>query len=72
MGKKILIIGSINKDLVITSPRFPKEGETILGSNFYTGNGGKGANQACAIGKLGGDVSILGAVGDDIFGKDLK
>ena len=71
MSKKILIIGSINKDLVVTAPRFPKEGETILGSNFYTGNGGKGANQACAIGKLGGDVSILGAVGDDSFGKDL-
>ncbi|PTY39710.1 ribokinase [Brachyspira hampsonii] len=71
MNKKILIIGSINKDLVITSPRFPKEGETILGSNFYTGNGGKGANQACAIAKLGGCVSILGAVGDDSFGKDL-
>ena len=71
MSKKILIIGSINKDLVVTAPRFPKEGETILGSNFYTGNGGKGANQACAIGKLGGDVSMLGAVGDDSFGKDL-
>lgn len=71
MSKKILIIGSINKDLVVTAPRFPKEGETILGSNFYTGNGGKGANQACAIGKLSGDVSILGAVGDDSFGKDL-
>lgn len=71
MSKKILIIGSINKDLVVTAPRFPKEGETILGSNFYTGNGGKGANQACAIGKLGGNVSILGAVGDDSFGKDL-
>ncbi|EKV57181.1 ribokinase [Brachyspira hampsonii 30446] len=71
MSKKILIIGSINKDLVITSPRFPKEGETILGSSFYTGNGGKGANQACAIAKLGGCVSILGAVGDDSFGKDL-
>ncbi|MEI0491009.1 ribokinase [Brachyspira intermedia] len=71
MSKKILIIGSINKDLVVTAPRFPKEGETILGSNFYTGNGGKGANQACAIGKLGGDVSILGALGDDSFGKDL-
>ncbi|MBW5389648.1 ribokinase [Brachyspira hampsonii] len=71
MSKKILIIGSINKDLVITAPRFPKEGETILGSNFYTGNGGKGANQACAIAKLGGCVSILGAVGDDDFGKDL-
>ncbi|WP_297247115.1 ribokinase [uncultured Brachyspira sp.] len=71
MSKKILIIGSINKDLVVTAPRFPKEGETILGSNFYTGNGGKGANQACAIGKLGGDVSMLGAVGDDSLGKDL-
>ena len=71
MNKKILVIGSINKDLVVTAPRFPKEGETILGSNFYIGNGGKGANQACAIGKLGGDVSILGSVGDDSFGKDL-
>ena len=72
MDKKILVIGSINKDLVITTPRFPKEGETILGSNFYTGNGGKGANQACAIGKLGGNVAMLGAVGDDSFGKDLS
>lgn len=71
MSKKILVIGSINKDLVVTSNRFPKEGETILGNNFTTCNGGKGANQACAIGKLGGDVSILGAVGDDSFAKDL-
>lgn len=71
MSKKVLVIGSINKDLVVTAPRFPKEGETILGNSFYTGNGGKGANQACAIGKLGGDVSILGAVGDDSFAKDL-
>lgn len=72
MSKKILVIGSINKDLVTTTPRFPKEGETILGNNFYTTNGGKGANQACAIGKLGGNVSMLGAVGDDNFGKDLS
>ena len=72
MSKKILVIGSINKDLVITTPRFPKEGETILGNNFYTTNGGKGANQACAIGKLGGDVSMLGAVGNDNFAKDLS
>ena len=71
MGKSILVIGSINKDLVVNTPRFPKEGETILGNSFTTSNGGKGANQACAIGKLGGNVSMLGAVGDDSFGKDL-
>ncbi|WP_300366589.1 ribokinase [Brachyspira sp.] len=71
MNKKILVIGSINKDLVVTTPRFPKEGETILGNNFYTSNGGKGANQASSIGKLGGNVGMLGAVGDDNFGKDL-
>ena len=72
MSKKILVIGSINKDLVISTSRFPKEGETILGNNFYTTNGGKGANQACAIGKLGGNVSMLGAIGNDNFGKDLS
>ena len=72
MSKKILVIGSINKDLVITTPRFPKEGETILGNNFSTSNGGKGANQACAIGKLGGNVAMLGAIGNDNFGKDLS
>ena len=72
MSKKILVIGSINKDLVITTHRFAKEGETILGNDFSTSNGGKGANQASAIGKLGGDVSILGAVGNDSFGKDLS
>ena len=70
--KKILVIGSINKDLVINAPRFPKEGETILGKSFYINNGGKGANQSAAIAKLGGDISILGAVGDDNFGKDLS
>lgn len=70
--KKILVIGSINKDLVVSAPRFPKEGETILGNDFYTSNGGKGANQATAIAKLGGDIAILGAIGDDNFGKDLS
>ena len=45
MSKKILVIGSINKDLVVNTFRFPKEGETILGNNFCTTNGGKGANQ---------------------------
>lgn len=72
MSRKILVIGSINKDLVVSAPRFPKEGETILGNDFYTSNGGKGANQATAIAKLGGDIAILGAIGDDNFGKDLS
>lgn len=72
MSKKILVIGSINKDLVVGASRFPKEGETILGNGFYTSNGGKGANQAAAIAKLGGDIAILGAIGDDNFGKDLS
>lgn len=70
--KKILVIGSINKDLVVSAPRFPKEGETILGNDFYMSNGGKGANQATAIAKLGGDIAIFGAIGDDNFGKDLS
>lgn len=72
MSKSILVIGSINKDLVVNTFRFPKEGETILGNNFCTTNGGKGANQACAIGKLGGNVAMLGAIGNDNFGKDLS
>lgn len=70
MKKKCLVIGSINKDLVANTTRFPLEGETILGTSFYTNDGGKGANQAAAISKLGGDVSILGAVGDDSFGDE--
>ena len=72
MSKKVLVIGSINKDLVVNTNRFPKEGETILGNSFSTHNGGKGANQAAAIAKLGACVSMLGAVGDDGFGIEAK
>lgn len=70
MAKKILVVGSINKDLVVNTSRFPLAGETLIGDSFYTNNGGKGANQASAIAKLGGDVSIIGAVGDDEFGRE--
>lgn len=70
MPKKILVIGSINKDLVVNTTRFPLDGETLIGASFYTNNGGKGANQALAISKLGGDVSIIAAVGDDSFGRE--
>lgn len=70
--KKILIIGSLNMDIVLETPRIPKCGETISGKNITQVPGGKGANQAYAIGKLGGKVEMIGAVGDDDFGHRLK
>lgn len=73
---KIVVIGSINTDLVITTDRIPKIGETITGSGFSVNCGGKGANQAIAAAKLGCDVSFVGAVGKDANGdisiKNLK
>lgn len=59
-------------DLVTQTNKIPKVGETILGEHFLTVPGGKGANQAVAAAKLGGDVTILGCVGDDAFGNELK
>ena len=67
---KIFIVGSINTDLVITSPYMPKSGETLTGSNFFTAHGGKGANQAVAAARLGGNVVMCGCVGNDSFGDD--
>lgn len=71
MGQKIIVIGSINMDLVTSSTVFPKPGETVNGTSFLTIPGGKGANQAVAAARLGADVSLLGCVGDDLFGKEL-
>ena len=68
---KIAIVGSINMDLVTQSPRFPRIGETILGDGFKRFMGGKGANQAVAAARLGADVALIGAVGDDGFGYEL-
>ena len=70
--KNIYIFGSINYDLVIKSPYMPKSGETLTGSGFFTNSGGKGANQAVACSKLGGNAIMLGAVGCDDFGKECK
>lgn len=67
--KKIFILGSINTDLVITSPYMPNKGETLMGKDFFTAHGGKGANQAVAAARSGGQVYMCGCVGDDIFGK---
>lgn len=67
--KKILIIGSSNTDMVIKTERFPTPGETIIGGNFFLFPGGKGANQAVAAARLGGNVTFIAKVGKDIFGQ---
>ena len=68
---KIFIIGSLNMDLVIKASYMPVNGETLSGEGFMTNPGGKGANQAAAAGKLGGNVYMVGCVGD-AFGDQLK
>lgn len=67
--KKILIVGSSNTDMVIKTQNFPVPGETILGGKFLMNAGGKGANQAVAAARLGGKVTFVGKIGNDIFGK---
>ena len=69
---KIVVIGSINNDLVIGVDKAPIIGETVRGSGFIQVPGGKGANQAVACARLGADVSFVGAVGDDNFGITMK
>ncbi|MFK3936077.1 ribokinase [Alkalihalobacillus sp. NPDC078783] len=68
---KIVVIGSINMDMVTRADRFPKKGETISGGSFDQLPGGKGANQAVACARLGASVSMIGAVGDDPTGSVL-
>ncbi len=70
--KQIVVVGSINLDLVCSVERIPVPGETLTGLNFQTFHGGKGANQAVAAGRLGHAVTMIGKVGDDQFGPELK
>ena len=65
----ILVIGSSNTDMVIKTPRFPQPGETLLGGTFFMNPGGKGANQAVAAARLGGNVQFICKVGRDLFGQ---
>ncbi len=67
----ILVFGSLNMDLVARTPRLPIQGETIVGRNFKTLPGGKGANQAVAVARLGATARMYGRVGDDSFGRLL-
>ena len=72
MGKKkLLVIGSLNMDLVVDVPRIPEVGETLLGYGYKTVPGGKGANQAYASAKLGAETYMLGSVGTDEYGRLL-
>ena len=68
---KVLVVGSINMDLVVRVPRSPLPGETVLGGDFETFPGGKGANQAVAAARMGGEVTMVGRVGSDNFGDTL-
>lgn len=72
MRKPIVVVGSINLDLVVGADRIPRVGETIIGNRFATFYGGKGANQAVAAAKLGYPVSMVGNVGSDAFGTQLR
>lgn len=68
MAGKIVVVGSSNTDMILRLNRIPKPGETLLGGEFSMAAGGKGANQAVAAARAGGDVAFLARVGDDLFG----
>ncbi len=70
MKGKIVVIGSSNTDMVVQSDHLPKPGETVLGGEFIMNPGGKGANQAVAAARLGGEVTFIARVGEDVFGKE--
>ncbi len=68
----VIVLGSVNTDLVVTVDRLPGAGETVTGGTFARHHGGKGANQAVAAARLGAKVSFVGAVGDDDFGAEAR
>ncbi len=67
---KIVVIGSTNVDMIIKGDRIPKPGETVIGGKFHKAAGGKGANQAVAAARAGGDVTFISCIGDDVFGQE--
>lgn len=70
MSKNIVVVGSSNTDMIIKSEKIPKPGETVIGGKFYKAAGGKGANQAVAAARAGGEVTLISCVGDDVFGSE--
>lgn len=71
MQAKVVVVGSLNMDLVTRANRLPRAGETLAGESFTTVSGGKGANQAVAAARLGAQVAMVGCVGDDAYGEQL-
>ncbi|SDG44376.1 ribokinase [Paraburkholderia phenazinium] len=69
---RVVVVGSINMDMVVATEAFPRLGETLFGTHFATWPGGKGANQAVAAARLGAEVTMIGCVGADAFGEQLK
>ncbi|MGZ4650495.1 MAG: ribokinase [Kineosporiaceae bacterium] len=72
MTPRVVVVGSVNADLVIRLPRLPRPGETVSGGVFSVGQGGKGGNQAVAAARLGARVSLIAAVGDDDYGRAAR
>lgn len=72
MSGRVIVVGSLNMDLVAEAPSLPRAGETVMGSAFHTLPGGKGLNQAVAAARLGAVVSMIGCVGQDAFGARLR
>jgi len=72
MPANVVVIGSLNMDLVTRAPRLPRDGETLIGHSFATVSGGKGANQAVAAARLGAQVAMVGCVGNDDYGVRLR
>jgi ribokinase len=72
MNPEILVVGSLNTDMVIRTSRIPAPGETVIGGEFMINPGGKGANQAVAAARCGGRVRMIGKTGSDIFGKQAR
>ena len=71
-NKKIVVVGSSNMDMVVKTDHIPVPGETVLSGSFFMNPGGKGANQAVAIARLGGEVLFISKMGNDVFGKQFS
>ena len=71
-SRRVFVVGSVNRDILVRTPRHPLPGETVTGSQLDTGLGGKGLNQAIAAARAGADIVMVGAVGDDDAGRDAR